>query len=485
MQNIMKRLNYLFGSTKGLILLAIGLLALVTFIWSMLSGPLADLGFDDLLVRITGMDLEAAEREGRLAILYHSIAMAITAILVYFATASLPMKRKQQININRVITVGYMTAMIFGMLFAYFGHNWAFHGLWLFGLSLVFFAGILLAIAIWPWRKDYRTASGGIDIERLAFFSVTVTFLISALFGAIPGANFGNGFQIFLAEDTIRLPDKVALDLSIIGHLHIMLALFGMFLTLLIGRWMDFKGKLHKIAMPFLIFGSIVVSVGVWMVVPFEPIAHTIIWVGCLPALMAGLLLVIWGFTKLIRERLAEQGIQNASFFQGLRALVHDPLKFGPLWQMVYMNFCVTFVGIFMAIKLEDLIRVWPARDERTMLTSHWHILSAIIATIILLRLADMWGLKGKVRQWFGWLVIVGSDVAFGAVTIFALRRLLVSESQQQPFIDTTMLLTDIGLGLVLLSLTAILVWRLVDLFKKKGLWEKEQSEVVGSEEVL
>ena len=74
---------------------------------------------------------------------------------------------------------------------------------------------------------------------------------------------------------------------------------------------------------------------------------------------------------------------------------------------MVYMNFTVSGVGIFMAIKLDKIIRVWPAREERITLTGHWHILSGIIATIILLYYADLVGLKGKVRQWFGWLVIL------------------------------------------------------------------------------
>ena len=41
-----------------------------------------------------------------------------------------------------------------GLGFAYFGHNWAFHGLYIFGLSLMFFAGVLLVIALWPWDTN-------------------------------------------------------------------------------------------------------------------------------------------------------------------------------------------------------------------------------------------------------------------------------------------------------------------------------------------
>ena len=48
-----------------------------------------------------------------------------------------------------------MLTMIFGMGFAYFGHNWAFHGLYITGLSLIFFAGVLLVIALWPWNQEY------------------------------------------------------------------------------------------------------------------------------------------------------------------------------------------------------------------------------------------------------------------------------------------------------------------------------------------
>ena len=52
--------------------------------------------------------------------------------------------------------MGYLLTMIFGMFFAYLGHNWAFHGLYIFGLSLIFFAGVLLVIALWPWNHEYH-----------------------------------------------------------------------------------------------------------------------------------------------------------------------------------------------------------------------------------------------------------------------------------------------------------------------------------------
>ncbi len=482
------RLNYLFGSTKGLILVAIAMIGMVAAIWGMLSGPMAEMGVREVVIKLFGMDMVQAEREGRIIILYHSIAMAIVAIETYMVTSLLKMNAFFKMAVRVLITVGYMLTMVFGMLFAYFGHNWAFHGLYITGLSLIFFAGVLLCIALWPWNseyyitdKDYARTKKGLDMERLAFFATAVTTVISALFGAVPGSFFGNGFEVFLAENVIRYPEKTVMEYSIIGHLHIMLALIGIMITLIIGRWLNFKGILHKVAMPLMILGTIVLNLGVWGVAtPLEPIAHTIIYVGATPSMFAALLLLIWSWGKLIREGTAH--LKKPNLLQKLGALVRDPLKFGPTWQMLFMNFTTSGIGIFMAIRLDEIFRVWPAREERIELTGHWHALSAIIATIILLYYGDIMGLKGKVRQLYGWGLLIFSDIALAAVTVFEMKRLFITEAMQQPLVNGLMLAMDVGLGLLLALLAVVMVWRLIDLFKPKGRWTEEITHELSQE---
>lgn len=480
MRGLIDRYNFLFRSTKGLVLVAMALIALTTAIWGMLSGPMADLGIRDVVVRLTGMILKPEEREGRIIMLYHTIAMAIVAIEVYIITTLIPIKTSSRANINATITVGYIAAMIGGLGFGYFGHNWILHGIFIAGQSLVFFAGILLAIALNPWDKEYRVAHSeyavwrGIDLERAAFFTMAVATLGSALFGAVPGSFFGNGFKVFLAEDVVREVHKDTLQLAVIGHLHIMLTLIAVALALIVGRWLDFKGKLHKIAMPLMIVGTIIITLGVWLVVPFEEIAHYIIYVGSVFILLAALCLVIFGFGQLIRENIRTP---QANWAQKILALIADPLKFGMLWQMVYMNFVVTFIGLFMAIRLDKVIRVWPQREERITLTGHWHILASIIATIIILYYADWIGLKGRARQWFGWLIIIPSNIAFAAAALFSTKRLYVAESAQQPLVDVIMLVTDAALATVLLTLAGLMMWRLFDLFARNGKWAQEARE--------
>jgi len=483
-----ERFQYLFNSTKGLILVAIAMIAMVTAVWGMLSGPMAEMGVRDWVIKTIGMDIVQAEREGRIIILYHSIAMAVIAIETYMVTGLLKMKEFLKMSVRLLITVGYILTMVFGMGFAYFGHNWAFHGLYITGLSLIFFAGVLLCVALWPWDKeyyitdkDYARTKSGFDLERVAFFTAAVTTVISALFGAIPGSYYGHGFETFLAENVIRYPHKSVMEYSVIGHLHIMLALIGIMLTLIIGRWLNFKGAWHKVAMPLMILGCIVLNLGVWGVVtPLEPVAHMIIYVGATPSMLAALFLLIWSWGKLAKDGTAH--LAKPTFLQKLGAMVSDPLKFGPTWQMLFMNFTTSGIGIFMAIRLDEVFRLWPAREERIELTGHWHALSAIIATIILMYYGDMLGLKGKVRQLYGWSIIFFSDIALAAVTIFEMKRLFITESEQQPLVNNLMYAMDFGLAMLLVLLAVVMAWRLTDLFKSKGRWTEESTHELAEE---
>ncbi len=477
-----RRFQYIFGSTKGLILFVSALIALETAFMGMLSGPMAEWGIRDFWIRLWGMKLEPAHREARIIFLYHTFAIGVIALETYMITGLVKMKEWHKAGINAVMTVGYLMVLIFGLGFAYWGENWAFHGLFLFGLSLVFFAGMWLAYALWPWAKEYRLPEGspywrlpgGIDGERLAFFVMAVATLISAVYGAVPGSYFGNGFEVFLSEDMIRIPEHSALELAIVGHLHIMLVDIAVAAMLIVFRWVDFKGRLHPWATFMTIIGTIIISVGAWMVVPFRDIAHKVINVGAMFLMLASLLLTIYTWRKQIEVGLRKMGVQGkATLGQRLKALLMDPLPVGATWQMMYMNVVVTAPGVFMAIKL-DMLRDWLLREERIGLVGHWHVLSAIIATILLLHYADVVGLKGKIRKWYGWTMVVASDIAFAAATLFYTKRIYVTESQQQPLVNAVMWTLDIALFLVLVIVAALFVWRLVDLFKPEGKWTEE-----------
>ncbi len=483
MKGLAARLRYLFGTSRGLILGTVALIALEAAFMGMLSGPMAEWGVKEFWIKLWGMKLDPLEREGRLILLYHTFAMAVVALEVYMLTAAYKIREQHRLGIHVLVTVGYLSAMIFGLLFAYWGHNWVHHGLFLFGQSLIFFGGVWLAVAFWPWRQEHRLppnapylkTSGGVDIEKLAVFIAIVATLISAVYGAVPGSNFGHAFHVFLSEDIIRIPYHTPYELAIVGHLHIMLVDIAVMAVFIVSRWTDFKGRLQKWAVPLMIIGTVIISVGAWMVVPFRPIAHHVINVGAGFLMLASLLLTIFVWRKQIEVGVARQGLtmETAGFGRKLKALFHDILPVGATWQMMFMNLVVTAPGVFMAIKLE-FFRSILLRDEKTGLVGHWHILAFMIATVLLLYYIDVAGLKGKARQIFGWIVVLGSDVATVAANVLIMRRLMVPLIQEQPLVARTLLAMDISLFLFLTGLALFLLWRLVDLFRPKGRWVEE-----------
>ncbi len=67
------------------------------------------------------------------------------------------------------------------------------------------------------------------------------------------------------------------------------------------------------------------------------------------------------------------------------------------------------------------------------------------------------------------------SNLALAGVTIFEMKRLFITEAEQQPLVNGLMYAIDIGLGMLLVLLASVMVWRLIDLFKKKGRWSEEK----------
>ncbi|HLV44381.1 MAG TPA: hypothetical protein VKY39_05460, partial [Aggregatilineales bacterium] len=55
--------------------------------------------------------------------------------------------------------------------------------------------------------------------------------------------------------------------------------------------------------------------------------------------------------------------------------------------------------------------------------------------------------------------------------------RLFMAEEVQQPLVNTTMILADFGLAAVLVALAAVMIWRLADLFARRGRWHDELAE--------
>ena len=59
---------------------------------------------------------------------------------------------------------------------------------------------------------------------------------------------------------------------------------------------------------------------------------------------------------------------------------------------------------------------------EYSFNVGHWHILAVLIATMLMVKSIDFFGVKGRSRQILGWIFFIGSIVAFGGANIYNLR---------------------------------------------------------------
>jgi hypothetical protein len=425
-----------------LLLLVTGWETLVVAFMSTFSatGPLTWL---DVPTRL-GITLDEARRVGRIVMLYHSLAIPFVAALVYFILDMLPFEDKILRLVRPTITVGYVLTSIGGLGFAYFGAGWIAHGLFLAGLSLVFYAGVVLCVGLWPWQggEDWHSVP---RLERWTFWLMALYALISAAIGGAAGAYFGNGFDAFLAEDMLRQEHNLG-QRAIVAHLHIMLTLIDVGLLLIVARTLGLRGRAHRWTMLLTIIGATVASAGTWSVMIVDEIAHKIINVGALFLLAAGGLVAVWGSAQLIRERLADQGHAPASVAQKVKALLADPVRFGMLFQLLFVNLVVTGPGVYVALNLETYRQLAYLEVERTIAVGHWHVLATLSAVIALLLVVDRLRVVGRLRQVVGWGVLTGSALAFVFVQFYMFRR--PGQDKNWP-----VLLLDVGLGVFLLSL--------------------------------
>ncbi len=431
-----KRLRALFNTTEGLLLSVTVWEAVLVALLGTLSatGPLAGL---DIPARL-GIALDESGKAGRLIMLYHSLAVPFVAALVYFILDLLDFDGRTRHTVQTTVTVGYVLTSSGGLGFAYLGWGWTAHGLFLVGLSLVFYAGAVLWVGLWPWRAE------GFSLERFAFWVMALCTLISAIIGGVTASFFGHGFEAFLAEDVTRVAEHTLGQRAVIAHLHIMLTLVDVALLLIAAHRFDLRGPAQRWTLWLTAVGTIITSLATWGVMVIEEYAHKLINIGILLLIPAGFIVAIYGFRQLVREGGGRW-----------RALFADPVRFGVLFELIFVNVVVTAPGIYLAAHLSTYRSPAYRAVERTLAVGHWHVLATVSAVIAALLVADRLNLRGWWRQAVGWGLVGGSSLAFVCVQCYMFRL---------PGQDTTWTVPwlDLGIGATLLTLAAFLLRRVL-----------------------
>ncbi len=517
------KINY--GLTyKGMITFTIVWEFCIILFLSTFSQPIeAVLGTTLLPITLDSTDVEKA---GRLIMVYHAIAVPIIAVCTYFVLEFMDVREKFKSRVKWPLFIGSILASANAILFAYVFHEgWILHGLYLVGLSLCFYAGVMLLLGVFPTKsfppRDPEN-SRNVIVGQFALTLVAICVLISVVLGAAVGAFFGQeGLTVMLAEYFLRhdmYPYEVAelfID-AIKAHLHVMLALIDVIILLVVYRYTvpDQKGGTLKINLKIISFkinwyllsmilaipGMFILSLGAWFVTLNSVInwpvdMHYLIYVGSAILVTVGVILAFTGWNKASKEVLGDS-YDSASWLTRVKAVFKDPVKLALYFQFIWVNIVMTFGGIFLALSLRGptdpegaspftnvlglvSFRDGPLAIETTVARGHWHVLATLSAIILLLLFIDMLDIQGMVRKAMGWLLFAGSIIAFGLALIY----LYLPHFDQNWATDLTMytdvqaywganwggllpLIIDLGIMLFVIAIIIFCVHQLIEILK-------------------
>jgi hypothetical protein len=503
---LMKKINY--GATyKGMITFTLVWEFVIILFLSTFSEPIKLVLGQPLLPFV--LDADPVEKAGRLIMVYHSIAVPFLAVCTYFVLEFMTVREKFKSRVKWPLFIGSLLASACGMAFAYiFPDGWLLHGLYLVGLSLCFYAGIMLLLGVFPTKSFPEREDGrSILLGQSAITLLAICILVSVIIGGAVGAFFGNGMIPLLAEYFLRPYDhntyaEILVD-AVKAHLHIMLALIDVIILLLVYRYTvpDQKGKWYRISMILAMPGMLIMSIGSWAVTfnseisyPFD--MHYLIYAGSAILVTVGLILALTGWNKASKAVLGD-AYDSASWLARSKAVITGaPVKFAMYFQFIWVNFVMTFGGIFLALSLrgptdpegaspltkvlKDFVafRDGPLAVETTVARGHWHVLATLSAVILLLLLIDMLDIQGAARKVMAWLLFAGSVLAFG----FALLYLYLPHLDQTWAGDLTLyadvqafweakafwlpLVIDFGILLIVVALIVFCFHQLVDIIK-------------------
>jgi hypothetical protein len=442
-----RKINY--GATYiGMITFTVVWLFVIILFLSTFSEPIElILGRPLLPIELSDTDID---RAGRIVLLYHSIAVPVVAICAYFVLIFMDVREKFKSRVKWPLFAGSILASGNGILFAYIFHDgWILHGLYLVGLSLCFYGGIMLLLGLFPTKSfPKREKSSHNLLGQWAVTLLTFCLLVSVILGGAIGSFFGNGMVPLLAEYFLRdelvnwaVYDHVLVD-AVKAHLHIMLALIDVAILLIVYRYTvpDQKGRWYKISMVLAMPGMLIMSIGSWAVtfnevIPYPFDMHYLIYAGSAVLVTVGLILALTGWDKISKEYFGDK-YESVSIIERTKAIFKDPVKFTLYFMFIWVNFVMTFGGIFLALSLRgptdpegaspftELLGITAFRDgplavETTVARGHWHILATLSAIMLMLLLIDILKIRGTTRKVLGWLMLAGSLVAFGLGTIY------------------------------------------------------------------
>jgi len=370
-------------------------------------------------------------RTARLVMIYHSLSVPFLVANTFWIMEYYPVREKWIPALKVLLVPGAFLVGINGLIFGY--TRWRFfHELFYFGLFLVLLGGIVFIISAMPIPGKFpdpeTNPSGsvlwGLNLEYFSLIILAVCIVVSTVMGALAALeNFtgtiwglGRPTEAFLPEAILRVTHHDTVEAYIVSHLHIQLAQSTAMVVMVGFRTSKLSGKTYRGVLLAYPVGVITISYGAWV------LNHYVIWVGAGILILCTVTMAVVGMIGTSKDVMGEK-YESASRFEKLKGLLRDPVKFTYYFLFIFGQVIVTITGISVGLRVDEVYRLHEnIFIEYSFNVGHWHLLSVLIATILMLKAIDFFGVTGSKRKVLGWLIFVGSVVAFVGANLYMLR---------------------------------------------------------------
>jgi hypothetical protein len=450
------RINYDKIHVSIIVFMSCQVLFLLTF-----SEPLSVIWGGDPLFAIYNDDI--VSRTARIIMIYHSIATPFIVATTFWMMQYFDVREKWVPAMKMTLVPGAFLAGASGLIFAY-THLRFFHEVFYFGLFLVFLGGVIFMLASWPtphkFPKNEDATEGtlfyGINLENYAMTILAFSVLVSIIYGALAAVENFTGTiwfldrpnqDAYLAEEIVRVIFHDHPEEFIVSHLHIQLALTAAMITMIGYKVSEIKGKIYHVMLFAAPIGILTISYGAWV------LNHYLIWVGAGIMILTTVALSVKGLQLISKTHLGEKHA-SASRWTRLKAIGTDSVGFALYFIYLYAQIVVTIAGISVGLSTRHKWRLHEWTNvEYDFNVGHWHLLSVLLATLVLLIAIKHFSEEGKLRTIAGWVIFVGGFTSFTAANFYMLRGITVEKelSMYVTFVGVWILCIGFALGIYII----------------------------------
>lgn len=307
------------------------------------------------------------------------------------------------------------------------------------GLALGMVSALMLIVGLWP-KKNLNQEEFNIRGRNLASLCIWGA-VIGVLSATIVGAYASTGDSQWGA--TTNIAHGALLSAT---HIHVIITIIDAALVGLIvkvfraDKYSGIPGLFVKIGLYGTLVGIPATTIATYATVPMGIEAHNGIEVFA-SILLQSALFVAYAVMFMEAKNL---GIRSPL------GILKNLMSFGMLFILFWVNVVVTLPGLYVAMNL-SLFRGQP--NEQVFITGHEHVLITLTALTLLMLIARVYYVKGRLAMISGFMLTSGYLVSTAATIPFIFYDWNAYTSPYVPFIMGGIILMIVGVVITLVEL--------------------------------